>query len=297
MSVSKYPREFLIAELKRVARHLGTVPTLKEFRQHASVSPATLVKRFGSWSKALASAGFDPTKTRLTYDDLEILEELRRVAAEVGRTPATTEFSKHSRMNPTTISQRFGGSWEAACRAAGLKPFVAGPPRNLVGGWNKGQRKFKLDADELRYLYDVEGLSASAIARRYGIGQGSVLRRLRECGIEIRRLHYTMPRTTTIEDLIYAELERRGVTYVKQQVVDGLYVVDALVPGARLVIECDGAYWHSRPGAAERDRKKDRYLNSRGYKIFRFLESAIRADVQACVQKIVDALVDRVNQK
>jgi hypothetical protein len=41
MSVSKYPREFLIAELKRVARHLGTVPTLKEFRQHASVSPAT----------------------------------------------------------------------------------------------------------------------------------------------------------------------------------------------------------------------------------------------------------------
>ena len=93
--------------------------------------------------------------------------------------------------------------------------------------------------------------------------------------------------------MIYGELERRGVTFVKQQVIDGLWVADALIPGARVVIECDGEYWHSRPEMQERDRKKDRYLESRGYKVLRLPEAAIRADVRGCVQRVVDFLIDR----
>lgn len=297
MPNQKFPRDFLLAELKRVARELGKIPSIAEFREHAKVAPETLVKRFGSWSKTLESAGFDPKKARLTYQDVDMVEELRRVAEDLGRTPASTEFDRLSKFSASTVGQRLGGSWEAACRAAGLKPFVNTHPPIVQGGWNKGQRKFTLDADELRYLYEVEGLSAAAIAKRHGVGGNSVTRRLHECGIEIRRLHYSMPKTTSIEEAVYAELERRGVTFVKQQVVDGLWVVDALVPGARLVIECDGEYWHSLPEMEARDARKDRYLRSRGYTVFRFPEAGIRADVQACVQRIVDALVDRYKQK
>jgi very-short-patch-repair endonuclease len=291
----KFPRDFLLAELKRVARDLGKPPTVKEFRASATVAPETLVNRFGSWSKALASAGFDPAKHRLTYQDMELVEELRRVASELGRTPASTEFNGLSEQSATTVTQRLGGTWATACRAAGLEPFV-GTKSTAKGGWNKGQRKFNLDADELRYLYDTEGLSAAAIARRHSVGENCVRRRLKECGIETRRLHYSMPKTTSIEEAVYSELERRGVTFVKQQVIDGFWVVDALVPGAKIVIECDGEYWHSLPQMEERDRKKDKYLKSRGYQVFRFLESAIRADVQTCVQRVVDALVDRYKQ-
>jgi len=43
----------------------------------------------------------------------------------------------------------------------------------------------------------------------------------------------------------------------------------------------------------KRDQKKDRYLESRGYRVLRFPEAAIRADVHGCVQRVVDALIDR----
>ena len=129
-----------------------------------------------------------------------------------------------------------------------------------MGGWNRGQRKLNFAKDDLRYLYETEGLSASAIAARLDTSPNTVLRALREHGIDIRRLHYSMPRATTIEELLYAELERRNVPFVRQQVVDGLYVVDALIMGARIVIECDGDYWHSRPGRKEKDERRQRYL-------------------------------------
>lgn len=137
----------------------------------------------------------------------------------------------------------------------------------------------------------------AAIASRLGVSATTVRRTMSELGIEAKKLHFSMPRETTIESLMYEELERRGVTFVKQQVVDGLWVVDALVPGARIVIECDGEYWHSRPEMTARDRRKDAYLTSRGYKVLRFPESAIRADVRGCVQCVVDALIHRYQQQ
>jgi len=71
-----------------------------------------------------------------------------------------------------------------------------------------------------------------------------------------------MPRETTIETLMYGELERRGITFVKQSVIDGLWVVDALIPGPKVVIECDGEYWHRKPEMERRDARRDSYLRS-----------------------------------
>lgn|GEM_PF-1970862 len=114
----------------------------------------TLEKRFKRWNAALQSAGCDPSKARLTYDDLELLEELRRVARLIGETPNTTKFAEQSEMSISTITRRFGGSWEGACRAAGLIPPKKTVPTNLIGGWNKGQTKIRISANELRYLYE-----------------------------------------------------------------------------------------------------------------------------------------------
>jgi very-short-patch-repair endonuclease len=296
MQGRKYPREFLVAELKRVARVLGKIPTMEEFQRESNISPVTLAKRFKGWKGALSSAGFDPLKERLTYQDIDIIEAVRRVANEIGRTPATTEFDEaRSSSSPSAsrISQRFGGSWENACRAAGLKPFVSTKPRTVIAGWNKGRRKLKLGEDELRYLYETKGLSASAIATRRAVSVNTVLRLMKEYGIEVKKLQYSMPRAASIEEMVYGELERRGVTFTKQAVIDGLYVADALLLGPRVVIECDGEYYHSLPGRREHDRQRQRYLESRGYKVFRFPEAAIRADVRGCVQRVVEALIDR----
>ena len=65
MATRKFPRDFLLAELKRVARELGKIPTIEEFRELGTVAPETLISRFGSWSKALESAGFDPKNVKM----------------------------------------------------------------------------------------------------------------------------------------------------------------------------------------------------------------------------------------
>jgi len=294
----KYPRDFLLAELKRVGRVLGKIPTMQEFRREGSMSPETLAARFKGWRGALSSAGFDPRKARLTYQDIDLLEELRRVASSSGRTPGATEFDEVSSMSSSAFLHRFG-SWKAACESAGLKAPVSASPRFPKGHVpaNKGRRKLTLSLEDVKYLYEAEGLSQAAIAQRFGVGHGTVSRFMKEHGIESRRLHYSMPRETTIESLMYAELERRGVTFVKQQVIDGLWVVDAVIPGAKMVIECDGEYWHSLPEMQKRDRRKDAYLKARGYRVLRFPEAAIRADAKACVQRVVDALIDRYKQE
>jgi very-short-patch-repair endonuclease len=265
---------------------------MEEFEANSEIAAVTLAKRFKGWNAALASAGFDPSKARLSFTDLDLIEEIRRVSTILKHTPTTDEFNLHSsKASASTLTKRLGGSWPNACIAAGLQPPEHRPPTS-PGAWNKGYRKFALPKDELAYLYETEGLSASSIGQRYGVSRGPVLRLMMEYGIPVKRLLYTSPRETRIETKLYMELERRGVTFVRQQVIDGLWVVDALVPGARMVIECDGEYWHSLPGAAERDKKKDTYLTSRGYKVFRFPEAAINADVKECVQRIVDALID-----
>ena len=51
----------------------------------------------------------------------------------------------------------------------------------------------------------------------------------------------------------------------------GRWVVDFLLPG-RIVIETDGTYWHSRPGAKERDQRKVTALVSHGMTVLRISE-------------------------
>jgi len=264
---------------------------MPDFDKHSEVAAVTIAKRFGGWKEALSSAGFDPKKARLTYQDTELIEELRKVARELGRTPYSPEFSRLSLINSDYLFRRFG-SWKNACEQARLTPPVPKPPPRIPPPL-KGQRKLKVSEDELRRLYQEEGLSASAIARKYGVSRTPVLRAMKDYGIQIKRLHYSLPRETTIETMVCAEMERRGITFAKQQVVDGIYLVDALILGARIVVECDGTYWHDSDEARLRDQRRDRYLQSRGYQVFRFPEAAIRADVGGCVQRIVDALIDR----
>ncbi|MHB0972077.1 MAG: homing endonuclease associated repeat-containing protein [Thermoanaerobaculia bacterium] len=58
---NKFPREFLLAELRRVGRLVGGIPSMADFGKQSKLAAESLVKRFGGWRKALAEAGFDPS--------------------------------------------------------------------------------------------------------------------------------------------------------------------------------------------------------------------------------------------
>lgn len=89
--------------------------------------------------------------------------------------------------------------------------------------------------------------------------------------------------------------------FVYQQSKVGDYRVDFLIHDCSvppevarprwIIVECDGHDFHERTKQqAQRDKKRDRYLQSLGAKVLRFTGSEIWADPQACAQEVLSHL-------
>ncbi|MGD0021260.1 MAG: DUF559 domain-containing protein [Smithellaceae bacterium] len=290
LSNQEIPRKFLIDELRRIAKVLVKIPTMEDFDANSHVGRAvTCAKKFRGWTNFLIAAGFDPGSSRLQVSNDDLKNEFTRIASLLGRTPTSDEFNAHKRLgSASTLAQRFGNKKRPlTCKSLGFAVPIK-PKPTVVGGWNKGLKSAKVNLDQLRHLYEEEGLSINSIAKTLGFGINTIRRRMDEAGISIRRHHYTQPRQTAPETLLYTEMERQRIPFMKQQPIDGLYVADALVPGAKIIVEVDGDYWHRKTDQSivRRDQKKSKYLESRGYIVFRFTESELKEDIANCVEKI-----------
>ncbi len=116
-----YSDEILLEELRRVAQLVQTpFLSLSDFNEHSIISPGTLINRFGNWRIALERAGIARMYRKRWYSDEDLLEEVRRVARLV-KGPALThaEFNKHSRIDSSTIRDRFG-NWRTTLERAGV---------------------------------------------------------------------------------------------------------------------------------------------------------------------------------
>jgi len=81
-----------------------------------------------------------------------------------------------------------------------------------------------------------------------------------------KMVHYraNQPRVSNIQVLLYKLLDDLNVTYFKEgsETVIGPYSFDCLIPAKKkLLIECQGDYWHTLEKAASRDRAKFTYIN------------------------------------
>jgi 5-methylcytosine-specific restriction endonuclease McrA len=130
-----YDEQSIIAELRRVA-NIITTPALtgRAFDKLSKVDSSTIRRRFGGWRNGLEKAGLGHrysgavvtermkqagAKKRTTE---EIIEELRRVAEEVGLTTFTAKkFDAVAQFHSATVVRRFG-SWASALTKAGLTP-------------------------------------------------------------------------------------------------------------------------------------------------------------------------------
>lgn len=80
------------------------------------------------------------------------------------------------------------------------------------------------------------------------------------------------PRVSSLERAVKAWLEERGLQF-KQQAHIGSWHVDFLIRD--LVVEVDGAYWHSLPNVIVRDAIKSEDIRAAGYRLLRVPEAAI----------------------
>jgi hypothetical protein len=123
--VTRYSDERLLATLRTLAAELGRSPLVRDLRNRPNLpAPSTYRERFGSWSAVLRAAGLKHCQSRgdLVYSDEYLLDALRALAAELGRSPTSNEMLARPDLPASgTYAHRFG-SWNAALEAAGLEP-------------------------------------------------------------------------------------------------------------------------------------------------------------------------------
>lgn len=116
--------------------------------------------------------------------------------------------------------------------------------------------------------------------------------RFRACSPHCRAMLVArdMPRISSIERKMAAAFASRGLRPVPQLLVLG-YVVDFAFAASKVIIECDGTYWHGRPHQQEKDRRKDVILTSAGWRVLRLTETAINNDPQRCADQVAMLLI------
>jgi hypothetical protein len=115
----RYSDEQILAELRAHALRTGRSPTMKEFAADpdASVHPQTVIEHFGSWNAAKRAAGLVPRRFATRE---ELLNLLRALGAELGRTPTTRDLdARRGSMPSKSLYWHTFGSLAAALRQAG----------------------------------------------------------------------------------------------------------------------------------------------------------------------------------
>jgi len=93
--------------------------------------------------------------------------------------------------------------------------------------------------------------------------------------------------TTPHERMLWRALKEVPLegSHFRRQAPIGPYVVDFFLPARRLIIELDGGH-HNEDDVAERDRARQSWLENEGYRVIRFWNSEIAADLTAVLERI-----------
>lgn len=112
----KIPKHFLIQDMRNVAEELGETPTSVEYNERGKYSHMTIVNQFGSWNSGVKAAGLSPNREVLHG---ELLEDIQKVADELGKTPSQEEYNDLGEHSAGTVKRKFG-DWMKALREAGV---------------------------------------------------------------------------------------------------------------------------------------------------------------------------------
>lgn len=115
--VSKYSKQEIINELKRVSEILGKDTfSGEEFDKISTISKSTVRKNFHSWNNALKEAGLKIKKIA-KISDLELFKNLENIWNSLTRQPFYSEMIKPLSLYSAGTYENHFGSWTEACTA------------------------------------------------------------------------------------------------------------------------------------------------------------------------------------
>lgn len=126
---SDIPEPELLDELKSLRDELGKAPERREMDQQGQFDSSTYSHRFGTWNDALRAADIVPS-TRINIPEVELKNEIRRLADELNRPPTRDEMEQQGKFSHSVYSHRFG-TWTDALIETGLEPHKTLNPDHL----------------------------------------------------------------------------------------------------------------------------------------------------------------------
>ncbi len=84
------------------------------------------------------------------------------------------------------------------------------------------------------------------------------------------------------------EMKALGFHFRRQAPI-GRYIVDFVSFGSQVIVEADGGQ-HGMPEGARSDKARDEFLRSQGFRVLRFWNSDIDANLEGVMQSILNAL-------
>lgn len=91
---------------------------------------------------------------------------------------------------------------------------------------------------------------------------------------------------TGLEKQIKQFLDTKGVEYIPQYSLRQGYIADFALVDKKVIIEVDGAHWHSSKKKQKKDRFRDYMLKRAGWKTIRIPESEIN-DLDSLLSSIL----------
>lgn len=194
----RYTDEQILDELRASALRLGRSPTMREFAADvdARVHPQTVIEHFGTWNAAKRAAGLTP---RRFISREELVEQLRALGAELGRTPTARDIDEQrGRVASKSLIWHTFGSLTQALKEAGFDVPVGeerlerAVEQGAVLARHLGRLPKMADWKEARRR-DAALMSEWQVYRMVEIDQGPwaafqflVRERLREEGVRVR---------------------------------------------------------------------------------------------------------------
>jgi very-short-patch-repair endonuclease len=94
-----------------------------------------------------------------------------------------------------------------------------------------------------------------------------------------------------IEELLWEEMQRQvpagNLVRIHRQHPVGSYRLDFAIPSKMVCIELDGHEYHKTKRQRTHDARRDRYLQSNGWRVFRFTGTEVHKDVHKCVTEVM----------
>jgi len=112
-------KQQLIDDYECVAQELDKKPTLTEYNEHGEYSSTPIYNVFEGFEELKDAAGFETGEQKIS--DETLLDDLRRVADEIGRSPPLLVYEEKGEYNFKTLKRRWG-SWHDVQEKAGLEP-------------------------------------------------------------------------------------------------------------------------------------------------------------------------------